>query len=84
MPCYNFLYNHASPRLKAKIDAREQKVEEAEKAAAANAAKAKDAPSTADKVRRSVRKTVVTKHVVDLFLKNMSENDQPADQPEEK
>ncbi len=84
MPCYNFLYNHASPRLKAKIDAREQKVEEAEKAAAADAAKAKNTPSAADKVRHSVRKTVVTKHVVDLFLKNMSENDQPEEQTTEK
>ena len=77
LPCYNFLYNHASPRFKAKIDARELQVEEAEKAAAANAAKAEKAPSSADKVRKAVRKTVVTKHVVDLFLKNMSENDQP-------
>ena len=84
MPCYNFLYNHASPRFKAKIDAREQKVEEAEKAAAADAAKAKNTPSAADKVRHSVRKTVVTKHVVDLFLKNMSENDQPEEQTTEK
>ena len=84
MPCYNFLYNHASPRLKAKIDAREQKVEEAEKAAAADTTKAKNTPSAADKVRHSVRKTVVTKHVVDLFLKNMSENDQPEEQTTEK
>ena len=84
MPCYNFLYNHASPRFKAKIDAREQKVEEAEKAAAADTAKAKNTPSAADKVRHSVRKTVVTKHVVDLFLKNMSENDQPEEQTTEK
>ena len=57
IPCYNFIYNHASPRLKAKIDARERQVEEAEKAASA------------------VRKTVVTKRVVDLFFRNMSEND---------
>ena len=76
IPCYDFLYNHASPRLKAKIDAREQQVEQAEKKAAEEAAKQDhNAPSSADKVRRAVRKTVVTKRVVDLFIKNMSEND---------
>ena len=48
--------------------------EAAEKAAAET--KEADGPSTADKVRRAVRKTYVTKHVVDLFIKNMTENDQ--------
>lgn len=80
VPCYNFIYNHASPRLKAKIDAREKQVEEAEKAAAAATQNA--GSSSADKVRHAVRKTVVTKRVVDLFFRNMSENDQPAEQPE--
>jgi CPA2 family monovalent cation:H+ antiporter-2 len=75
VPCYNFIYNHASPRLKAKIDAREQQVAEAEKAA--SAAAKKEGPSSADKVRHAVRKTVVTKRVVDLFFRNMSANDQP-------
>ena len=75
LPCYQFLYNHASPRLKAKIDAREQQVAEAEKTAAA--ATKQEGPSSADKVRHAVRKTVVTKRVVDLFFQNMSENDQP-------
>ena len=75
VPCYNFIYNHASPRLKAKIDAREQQVAEAEKAA--SVAAKKEGPSSADKVRHAVRKTVVTKRVVDLFFRNMSENDQP-------
>ena len=73
IPCYNFIYNHASPRLKAKIDAREKQVEEAEKAA--SAAAKDEGPSSADKVRHAVRKTVVTKRVVDLFFRNMSEND---------
>ena len=80
VPCYNFIYNHASPRLKAKIDAREKQVEEAEKAAAATTQN--EGSSSADKVRHAVRKTVVTKRVVDLFFRNMSENDQPAEQPE--
>ena len=75
VPCYTFLYNHASPRLKAKIDAREVQVEQAEKAASAQQDVADNQPSSADKVRHAVRKTVVTKRLVDLFLKNMSEND---------
>ena len=75
VPCYSFLYNHASPRLKAKIDAREVQVEQAEKAASAQQEVADNQPSSADKVRHAVRKTVVTKRLVDLFLKNMSEND---------
>lgn len=72
-PCYNFLYKHSSARAKAKIDQREQAVEAAEKAALS--AGKSDAPSAADKVRHAVRKTVVTKQVVNLFIKNMSEND---------
>ncbi len=77
-PCYNFLYAHASDSFKAKIDAREKQVEEAEKAAAT--ASKDEGPSSADKVRHAVRKTVVTKRVVDLFFRNMSENDE---QPKE-
>jgi len=75
VPCYNFLYNHVSPRVRAKIDHREQTVEQAEQAALK--AVPTDAPSTADKVRHAVRKTIVTKRVVDLFITNMSENDKP-------
>ena len=73
VPCYNFLYKHASPRLRSKIDSREQEVEQAEQASSVNEV---NAPSTADKVRHAVRKTIVTKRVVDLFIKNMSEHDQ--------
>ena len=35
-----------------------------------------DSPSAADKVRKAVSKTVVTKRVVNLFLKNMGEHDE--------
>ena len=77
-PCYNLLYKHASPRMKAKIDAREEKVNLTQQ----NAQKTttKDAPNRADKVKHAVRKTVITKRLVNLFLKNMSENDQPTQQ----
>jgi len=32
-------------------------------------------PSMADKARHAVRYTVITKRLVDLFIKNMSEKD---------
>ena len=73
VPCYNFLYKHASARLKTKIDAREQEVEQAENAVSEGSEE--KFMSHSDKVRHAVRKTVVTKRVVDLFLTNMSEND---------
>jgi CPA2 family monovalent cation:H+ antiporter-2 len=75
VPCYNFLYKHASPRLRAKIDKREESVAQAEQASAS--AIKSSTPSAANKVRHVVRKTVITKRVVDLFLTNMSENDKP-------
>ena len=76
VPSYNLLYKHASTRLRDKIDRREQEVEQAEQAAAT--ATTDNSNNKADKVRHAVRKTVVTKRLVNLFLKNMSENDQPA------
>lgn len=77
VPCYNFLYKHASPRLRAKIDEREQKVAESEKG---EVAKAKgNGKQKMEKVRHALRKTIITKRVVDLFLTNMSENDQVAE-----
>ncbi len=75
VPCYNFLYKHASPRLRAKIDKREESVAQAEQASASTIESS--TPSATDKVRHAVRKTVITKRVVDLFLTNMSENDKP-------
>ena len=73
VPCYNFLYKHASPRLKTKIDTREQAVEMAEQ---------KSSSSSEDKfqnhkerVQHALRKTIITKRVVNLFFTNMSEND---------
>ncbi len=74
IPCYDFFYKHASDKLRAKIDRREKDVEAAEKAVAL--ATEGQGPSTADKVRHAVRKTFITKHVVDLFIRNMTENDQ--------
>ena len=70
LPCYNFLYNHASASLRAKIDQREQQV------AAAETATASDGPSLADKARHAVRNTFFLKHLVNLFIKNMSAHDE--------
>ena len=73
VPCYTFLYNHASERLRAKIDQRKQQVAAAE-AKAANPSDDKN--SLADKVRHTVRHTFITKHLVNLFIKNMSAHDE--------
>ena len=72
LPCYTFLYNHASPRLRAKIDRREQEM------AAAEADASSDGPSIAVKVRHAVRHTFITKRLVNLFIKNMSAHDENA------
>jgi len=82
VPCYNYLYNHASPRFKAKIDKREQDVEAAEKQTAGKSSEAKMQNHT-DKMEHALRHTFITKRVVKLFLTNMSENDQPADEPKD-
>ncbi len=73
VPCYTFLYNHASESLRAKIDQREWQVAEAE-AKAANSSG--DTNSLAEKVRHAVRHTFITKHLVNLFIKNMSAHDE--------
>ena len=73
VPCYTFLYNHASESLRAKIDQREQQVAEAESATPSG-----DTNSLADRVRHAVRHTFITKHLVNLFIKNMSAHDENA------
>ena len=74
VPCYEFFYKHTSQRLRDKIDQREVEVEQAEKAALT--ATRNEGLTMADKVRHAVRKTFLTKYVVELFIKNMTENDQ--------
>ena len=71
VPCYNFLYKHASKRLRAKIDQREQRV-----AAAESATQSTDNHAFENKMRHAVRKTFITKRIVDLFFKNMSAHDE--------
>ena len=87
VPCYNFLYKHSSQRLRTKIDAREQQVAARDADGSSATDTLADEPSAsqeasagktsvADKVRHAVRHTFVTKRAVNLFLKNMSENDE--------
>ena len=71
VPCYNFLYKHAPKRLRAKIDHREQLV-----AAAESATQSAGNHVFENKIRHAVRKTIVTKRVVDLFFKNMTAKDE--------
>ncbi len=78
IPCYNFLYSHASPRLKGKIDAREEQVAQQEQKKGAGSAK-KATKNKDSKMEKVLAHTFVTKHVVNLFIKNMTENDQPAE-----
>ena len=75
MPCYSFLYNHCSDSFRAKIDKREQEVIAAETEAANPS---DDEDSLADKARHAVRHTFITKHLVDLFIKNMSAHEENA------
>ena len=70
VPCYTFLYNHAPEGLRAKIDQREQQMAEAETATASGG------KSIADKARHAVRHTFFLKHLVNLFIKNMSAHDE--------
>ncbi len=52
VPCFNFIYNHASASLRAKIDLREQEVAAAEAETSSGDAK------LADKARHAVRHTI--------------------------
>ena len=72
VPCYNFLYKHAPERLRTKMDQREQQIAQAEQ----QAHQTGNTPSMADKARHAVRHTYITKRIVNLFIKNMSENDE--------
>ncbi len=72
IPSYNFLYNHVSDSFRAKIDKREQEVIAAETVSSSD----DDGDSLADKARHAVRHTFITKHLVNLFIKNMSAHDE--------
>ena len=81
VPCYNFLYKHASDRFRGKIDQREKDVELAEQTATGS--DEDKFLSHADQVQHALRHTIVTKRVVKLFYTNMSENDKKAESENE-
>jgi len=58
--------------LRAKIDAREEQVAALEQA---KTKKKSGAPSVGDKVLHALRHTFVLKHIVNLFITNMSAKD---------
>lgn len=74
VPCYDALYKYAPASLKAKIDRREQEVEQAE----LQANQAKEQLPSAKKtstISKLISHTFITKRLVNLFMENMSAND---------
>ena len=74
VPCYNALYKRAPERLRAKMDLREQQVEQAE----LQAKEPKDnsqKPKAKSPIFKAISHTFLTKRLVNLFLENMSAKD---------
>ena len=79
VPCYGFLYKHAPARLRTKMDQREEQVAQAEQAQReVNDERLKD-KGEKSKIKKVIDQTVVTKQLVDLFIENMSANDDNKD-----
>ena len=76
VPCYNVLYKHAPARLRMKIDQREQQVDE-QSATSHQPSENSHNPSAVSKV---LSHTFVTKRLVNLFIENMSANDNPVEE----
>ena len=79
VPSYTFLYNHAPARLRAKMDQREEQAAQAEQQAnkpIANSQKAKGN----SKLSKVISHTFLTKRLVNLFIENMSKNDEPKEE----
>ena len=80
VPCYGFLYRHAPARLRKRMDQREAQVAQAEQA------QMPETKSHIDTIKEPIKKvidqTVVTKQLVDLFIENMSANDEPKKEDE--
>jgi CPA2 family monovalent cation:H+ antiporter-2 len=74
VPCYNFLYNHASPRVKSKIDKREEQVAQLEQKPEKGTSESR-MEKHQQKMNKALKHTFVTKRLVNLFITNMTEND---------
>ncbi len=76
VPCYTFLYNHAPARLREKIDLREQQVAQAEQSQGKPRKGASKTTNLKSIIAKIISHTFITKRLIDLFMKNMSENDE--------
>ena len=74
VPCYNFLYNHAPKGMRERIDKRDEKVAKAEQKAANTSSETK-MNNHRQMMNKALNHTFLTKYVVNLFIKNMTEND---------
>lgn len=74
VPCYTFLYKHASDRLKGKIDRREEQVAGLEQKTDHRSSESR-MENHHQKMNKVLKHTIVTKRVVNLFIQNMTEND---------
>jgi len=82
LPCYNFLYKHSSQRLRTKIDQREELVAQIEQAqTTCNQAKNTNRQS---KMAKLISHTLITKRLLNLFIQNMSANDNNEEKQENK
>ena len=77
VPCYGFLYKHAPARLRKRIDQREEQVAQAEQAQTPETKSHMD--TIKEPIKKVIDQTVVTKQLVDLFIENMSANDNNKD-----
>ncbi len=73
IPCYNFVYKHAPKRMRDKIDRREEEV--ARKEQMPVSASEEKLQTHSGRVQKLLSHTIITKRVVNLFFKNMTEND---------
>ena len=83
VPCYNFLYNHASKGMRERIDKREAQVAQLEQQKAGKKSSEASMQNHQSKMSKALQHTFVTKHIVNLFIKNMTENDNPANKHDE-
>ena len=83
VPCYNFLYKHAPQGMRDRIDQREAKVAQLEQQTGTTSSEAR-MQNHHQKMNKVLAHTFITKRVVNLFIKNMTENDQQTPDKDEK
>ena len=82
--CWNRPLNTSeSLGLRERIDKREAQVAELEQQKAGKKSSEARMQNHQSKMSKALQHTFITKHIVNLFLKNMSENDNPANKHDE-